>query len=195
MLTIFTAHFLFLFLLQANLTKKIFKLALESILFIHNNSVVHRDIKAENFLLEFDQANQIVGVKLTDFGLADWLGPEKSFCTPCGSPCYTAPEIVDKRPYRGEPTDVWSAGILLYALLMGEFPFSHPSMTVLFEHIRTSPFMFPDYLSSEAVDLLKRMLNRDVSSRISVPEALDHPWFDELKRNQVDVSKLPAGWQ
>jgi serine/threonine protein kinase len=69
--------------------KTIMKRALESIQFIHSNSVVHRDIKAENFLLEFDDKQIITGVKLTDFGLADWLGPEKSFSTPCGSPCYT----------------------------------------------------------------------------------------------------------
>ena len=67
----------------------IMKHVLQSLHFIHSNSVVHRDIKAENFLLEFDENQSIKAVKLTDFGLSDWLGPEKSFSTPCGSPNYT----------------------------------------------------------------------------------------------------------
>jgi len=67
----------------------IMKNVLLSIQFIHNNSVVHRDIKAENFLLEFDENRAITAVKLTDFGLSDWVDPEKSFSTPCGSPNYT----------------------------------------------------------------------------------------------------------
>lgn len=75
--------------LSEPIAKVIMKKALESLQFIHSNSVVHRDIKAENYLLEFDAEGNIIGVKLTDFGLADWLGPEKSFSTPCGSPCYT----------------------------------------------------------------------------------------------------------
>lgn len=68
--------------------KVIMKMALQSIQFIHSNLVVHRDIKAENFLVELDDNKAVKAVKLTDFGLADWLGPEKSFSTPCGSPCY-----------------------------------------------------------------------------------------------------------
>jgi 5'-AMP-activated protein kinase catalytic alpha subunit len=174
----------------------IMKMALQSIQFIHSNLVVHRDIKAENFLIELDDEKQVKAVKLTDFGLADWLGPEKSFSTPCGSPCYAAPEIVDRRPYRGEPTDVWSAGILLYALLIGEFPFQHPSMTGLFEQIKSSPFQFPPFLSSDGVDLLKKMLNRDVIVRITVAEALEHPWFSSLRTSAVEMgAKIPKGWE
>lgn len=68
--------------------KSIMKRVLLSLQFIHSSNVVHRDIKAENFLLEFDDKKQVVNVKLADFGLADWIGPDKSFSTPCGSPCY-----------------------------------------------------------------------------------------------------------
>lgn len=69
--------------------KIIMKKILHSLQFIHTNSVVHRDIKAENFLVEFDESKQITGIKLVDFGLSDWTAPGKTFTTPCGSPQYT----------------------------------------------------------------------------------------------------------
>lgn len=74
--------------LSEPVTKSIMKRVLLSLQFIHSSNVVHRDIKAENFLLEFDDKKNVVNVKLADFGLADWLAPDKSFSTPCGSPCY-----------------------------------------------------------------------------------------------------------
>jgi serine/threonine protein kinase len=105
-----------------------------------------------------------------------------------------APEVVEKKQYRGEPTDVWSAGILLYALLVGEFPFSHPNILALFDQIKKGQYALPDYLSEDAQDLVRRMLTRDAFLRPTVEQVLDHPWLAKRDEPVVVDLRLPPSW-
>lgn len=86
--------------------------------YCHSKNIVHRDLKLENILIDDDN-----NVKIIDFGFSISITPDKTLNIFCGTPSYMAPEIVSKRNYKGQATDVWALGILLYALLCGHFPF------------------------------------------------------------------------
>jgi serine/threonine protein kinase len=174
--------------------KPLFKQIVSAVQFLHSHNITHRDIKAENFLISKD-SNGIV-LKLSDFGLSAFMDQDKYFSTPCGSPCYAAPEVVNKQPYRGREVDVWSMGILLYTILCGRFPFSHPNMLSLFTMIKQNQYSVPAPLSEDAQDLIQRMLDKDFDKRIKIEGILEHNW---LRRPiiQVDNSKpisLPRAW-
>lgn len=84
-------------------------------------NIVHRDLKPENMLIDFDK-----GIKLVDFGLSNTYRPKELLKTACGSPCYAAPEMISGLKYNGTQVDVWSCGVVLFALLAGYLPFEDP---------------------------------------------------------------------
>jgi len=104
--------------LEENEAKKVFVGICRGISYCHSKSIVHRDIKLDNILLDND-----CNVKIIDFGFSICVSADKKLSIFCGTPCYMAPEIVSKLQYYGPPTDVWALGIVLYALLCGKFPF------------------------------------------------------------------------
>ena len=102
---------------------------LECLEYIHRQNVTHRDLKPENLLLD-----QLGRVKLSDFGLSRFLGKDGLVETPCGSPCYASPECISGAPYDGKTTDVWSVGVILYAMLTGQLPWTKRNQAQLFAH-------------------------------------------------------------
>jgi 5'-AMP-activated protein kinase catalytic alpha subunit len=92
--------------------------------------VVHRDLKPENMLIDFDK-----GIKLVDFGLSNTYKSDELLKTACGSPCYAAPEMISGEKYRGTTVDVWSSGVVLFALLCGYLPFEDPETAELYKKI------------------------------------------------------------
>ncbi|CAF1407642.1 unnamed protein product [Adineta ricciae] len=140
--------------------------------YCHRHMVVHRDLKPENLLL--DDASH---VKIADFGLSNIMKDGELLKTSCGSPNYAAPEVVSGELYAGQEVDIWSCGVILYALLTGTLPFDDDNVQVLFKKIRSGIFPIPDYLNPSVVDLLQRMLTVDPVRRATIKEIREHEWF------------------
>ncbi|OHT11956.1 CAMK family protein kinase [Tritrichomonas foetus] len=151
--------------------KNIFFQLVSAVYYIHRFNIVHRDIKIENIL--FDHARNI---RLIDFGLSCLKKEEGSLMhTKCGSMSYAAPEMIKGEEYSSS-VDIWSMGIVLYAMLTGELPFKDENTQKLMQNIVYNDPIFPQNLSRGAIDLLQRMLTKDSKSRITIPDILKHPW-------------------
>lgn len=142
--------------------------------YCHDMGVVHRDIKPENILL-----TSLGKMKLADFGLAMRVAKGQKLNGLAGSPAYVAPEVLLGN--YSEKVDIWSAGVLLHALLIGALPFQGDSLEAVFEAIKNAKLDFHsgkwEAVSKPARNLIERMLTRDVSSRITADEVLRHPWI------------------
>jgi 5'-AMP-activated protein kinase catalytic alpha subunit len=122
-------------------------------------------------------------IKLADFGLSNVAYDGDFLRTSCGSPNYAAPEVISGNLYAGAEVDVWSCGVILYALLCGTLPFDDESIPNLFKKIKSGMYSLPSHLSQSARDLILRMLVVDPIKRITIPDIRAHPWFQH---------KLPA---
>eukprot|EP01113_Clastostelium_recurvatum_P032258 TRINITY_DN4119_c0_g1_i1.p1 TRINITY_DN4119_c0_g1~~TRINITY_DN4119_c0_g1_i1.p1 ORF type:complete len:602 (-),score=149.06 TRINITY_DN4119_c0_g1_i1:64-1869(-) len=169
--------------------KAIFKQILTAVGYLHSQNVTHRDLKPENILLENRQDPPVV--KISDFGLAKVIGGTDVATTLCGTPMYVAPEVLGVRQVGegpsdpaqsygyGKEVDAWSAGCILYVMLAGRPPFLETAP--LFEQIKNGQYSFADDawrdISSDAQDLVSRLMRVDPHARLTIPEALAHPWF------------------
>lgn len=149
-----------------------FQQIISGVEYCHRHMVVHRDLKPENLLLD-SRAN----VKIADFGLSNVMHDGHFLKTSCGSPNYAAPEVISGRLYAGPEVDVWSCGVILYALLCGSLPFDDENIPNLFKKIKGGIYTLPSHLSPGARDLIPRMLLVDPLKRITIPEIRQHPWF------------------
>ncbi|KAJ3445715.1 serine/threonine-protein kinase dclk3 [Anaeramoeba flamelloides] len=159
-------------------TSKIIKMILLALQYLHKNQIVHRDLKPENIL--YTEENDEIIVKLTDFGLSKMISKEDMLTTACGTPYYVAPEIIKRERY-GPSVDIWSVGVIMYVLLTGCAPFYDESIPKMFKKIETGKVRFPlpewDGISQEVISLIKRFLTVDVLKRITIEEAIKHPWI------------------
>ncbi|EPQ31486.1 uncharacterized protein PFL1_00821 [Pseudozyma flocculosa PF-1] len=156
--------------------------------YCHRFNICHRDLKPENLLLDASKLT----VKVADFGMAALQPSEKMLETSCGSPHYASPEIVSGKRYKGSASDIWSCGIILFALLCGRLPFDDPNIQQLLAKVRAGKFVMPAWLEPESKDLIWRMLEIDPEKRITMAEIMRHPWFTnhgtESDRNPVTTS-------
>ncbi|SAM84858.1 related to serine/threonine protein kinase [Ustilago bromivora] len=141
--------------------------------YCHRFNICHRDLKPENLLL--DETKKIV--KIADFGMAALQLTEKMLETSCGSPHYASPEIVSGKRYKGTASDIWSCGIILFALLCGRLPFDDPNIQQLLGKVRAGKFVMPEWLEPASKDLIWRMLEVDPEKRIKMVDIMRHPWF------------------
>jgi len=165
---------------------------LTAIKFIHDNNTVHRDLKPENLLLasKADDSN----IKVADFGFATYA-EGLTITSQCGTPGYIAPEILKSKPY-GKPADMWSFGVILYILLGGYPPFHDENQRTLFRKICKGDYTFhPDYwsgVSNDAKDLIRGLLTVDHTNRLTVQQAIAHPWLgktpEELNKFNLDTN-------
>jgi len=164
--------------LPEDTAKFIFRQLLESLNYIHNKNIVHRDIKLDNILIDLNN-----NIKLCDFGVGKYI-PDNSelLFEQCGTPAYIAPEVLEGNGYKGFPVDLWSSGIVLYSLLMGSIPFKAHNLNGLKKLIMSGDYKKISGISKNAIDLLNKLLEIDPKKRINVQEALNHPWF--LDRNE-----------
>jgi len=145
--------------------------------------VVHRDIKPENLLL--DNKNKI---KIVDFGLSNIYPNNELLQTACGSPCYAAPEMINGELYKGLGADIWSSGIVLYAMLCGYLPFEDGDNEILYKKITDGKFKTPKYLSENCKDFLHKILNVDPKKRYTIKQIKKHPWFN-LINPRINLSE------
>ena len=139
---------------------------------IHKNNIVHRDIKPENLLLKENKVLTII-----DFGLSNNYKPGQLLTTACGSPCYAAPEMILGRKYKGLSVDLWSSGIVLYAMVCGYLPFEDQVTERVYKKILSGRFEMPEHLSKECRDLLSKILTVNPNKRISLEEIKQHPFL------------------
>ncbi|KAK9480776.1 kinase-like domain-containing protein [Lipomyces japonicus] len=172
--------------------------------YLHSKGIVHRDLKLENLLL--DKHKNII---ITDFGFANVFNPDDQLSgkkqadfmsTSCGSPCYAAPElVVSDGKYSGRKVDVWSCGVILYAMLAGYLPFdddpenpSGSNITQLYKYITTTPLTFPDYVGPMPRDLLRRILVSNPDQRADLLEVRAHSW---LLPHSKFLTVSPKQWE
>eukprot|EP00003_Mantamonas_plastica_P033174 TRINITY_DN936_c0_g2_i4.p1 TRINITY_DN936_c0_g2~~TRINITY_DN936_c0_g2_i4.p1 ORF type:complete len:697 (+),score=205.82 TRINITY_DN936_c0_g2_i4:295-2091(+) len=153
--------------------RKLFRQIVSGVAYCHHHMVIHRDLKPENLLLDAQR-----NIKIIDFGFANVMLPDGLLKTFCGSPAYAAPEMVAGKEYYGPEVDIWSMGVILYALLCGYLPFDHRNIGKLYQLILAGEYECPDFLSEEAQDLISIMLVPSVEERCSITDIINHPWMN-----------------
>ncbi|KAI8147469.1 hypothetical protein BJV82DRAFT_595554 [Fennellomyces sp. T-0311] len=161
---------------------RLFAQLISGVHYMHKKHIIHRDLKLENLLLDRNRC-----IIITDFGFANQFSSAKDdlMSTSCGSPCYAAPELViSEGLYVGSAVDIWSCGVILYAMLCGYLPFdddpANPdgdNINLLYKYILNTELAFPDYVSADARDLLRKMLVPDPAKRCTMQTIMDHPWL------------------
>ncbi|KAJ7634797.1 Pkinase-domain-containing protein [Roridomyces roridus] len=165
-----------------------FKQIVYGLSYAHTFSIIHRDLKPENILIASLSPPLI---KIADWGMATFAPPTLQLETSCGSPHYASPEIVNGERYQGNATDIWSCGVILYALLTGRLPFDDKNVKVLLSKVKSGKYEMPNWIDPLAMDLLARMLVVDVSRRITIPEILCHPWLHSVPTDSLRLISIP----
>jgi 5'-AMP-activated protein kinase catalytic alpha subunit len=142
---------------------RIIQQILNAVEYLHSLGISHRDLKPENLL--FDRQ---LNIKVVDFGLGNIYAQGEKLHTACGSPSYAAPEMLLGEPYNGSLSDIWSCGIILYAMCCGYLPFEDPEASELYRKIREGKYSLPGFCSDELGSILQRILNTIPGMRLSV---------------------------
>lgn len=153
--------------------------------YLHQNNIVHRDLKIENIMI--DKNGEL---KVIDFGLSNFYSPRSLLKTYCGSLYFAAPELLKATPYIGPEIDIWSFGVVIYVLVCGKVPFDDENSNLLHEKIKRGKVTYPDFISSEAKSLLKKMLIVDPIERASLKEVMSHKWLTKQFSEPIE-SYLP----
>ncbi|KAM3956200.1 LOW QUALITY PROTEIN: uncharacterized protein ACR2FA_009840 [Aphomia sociella] len=140
--------------------------------YCHANGVVHRDLKAENLLLDKD-----MNIKLADFGFSNEYTSGSPLATWCGSPPYAAPELFEGRQYDGPKADIWSLGVVLYVLVCGALPFDGGTLHELRQVVLSGKFRIPYFMSQECEQLIRHMLVVEPERRLSLRAVARHRWL------------------
>ncbi|GAO19342.1 hypothetical protein UVI_02008720 [Ustilaginoidea virens] len=168
--------------------QKIFTQLVGAVSYVHLQSCVHRDLKLENILLDKNE-----NVKLVDFGFTrEYEGRTNYLQTFCGTICYAAPEMLKGEKYAGEKVDVWSLGIILFALLCGELPFDDDDDNVTRTRILSQEPRYPDHLTPDALSLLKSLLSKRPLPRPALPDILAHAFLAEHAPAQQAILQVQA---
>ncbi|KAL1952777.1 hypothetical protein VTO42DRAFT_4268 [Malbranchea cinnamomea] len=158
----------------------LFKQIISALAYCHQFRICHRDLKPENILLDRNR-----NIKLADFGMAA-LQPEGHWLkTSCGSPHYASPEIIYGLKYRGDKADIWSCGIILFALLTGFLPFDGGDLRTTLKLVKNGEYVLPPWLTIEARDLIQRILQMRPEDRITIPEIFEHPLLIKYERHPL----------
>ena len=155
--------------------KYIFKQIILGLQYIHSKGVVHRDIKLDNILIDLDNK-----IKICDFGVSKRIRQGDIMVEQCGTPAYIAPEILKNKGYKGFGVDIWSAGVVLYAMLSGNVPFKANNVNDLHNLIMTGKYPEVTGISNVAQHLLENLLMVDPEKRITIKKILQHPWLFDV---------------
>ncbi|XP_067333925.1 serine/threonine-protein kinase BRSK2 isoform X4 [Channa argus] len=152
--------------------RKFFRQIISALDFCHSHSICHRDLKPENLLL--DEKNNI---RIADFGMASLQVGDSLLETSCGSPHYACPEVIRGEKYDGRRADVWSCGVILFALLVGALPFDHDNLRQLLEKVKSGVFHMPHFIPPDCQDLLKGMIEVNPDKRLTLEAIQKHSWY------------------
>ncbi|KAJ8347312.1 hypothetical protein SKAU_G00287130 [Synaphobranchus kaupii] len=152
--------------------RKFFRQIISALDFCHSHSICHRDLKPENLLL--DEKNNI---RIADFGMASLQVGDSLLETSCGSPHYACPEVIRGEKYDGRRADVWSCGVILFALLVGALPFDHDNLRQLLEKVKSGVFHMPHFIPPDCQALLKGMIEVNPDKRLTLEAIQKHSWY------------------
>ncbi|XP_037545255.1 serine/threonine-protein kinase BRSK1 [Nematolebias whitei] len=152
--------------------RKFFRQIISALDFCHSHSICHRDLKPENLLL--DEKNNI---RIADFGMASLQVGDSLLETSCGSPHYACPEVIRGERYDGRRADVWSCGVILFALLVGALPFDHDNLRQLLEKVKSGVFHMPHFIPPDCQALLKGMIEVNSNKRLTLEAIQKHSWY------------------
>ncbi|XP_042863695.1 MAP/microtubule affinity-regulating kinase 3-like isoform X14 [Penaeus japonicus] len=159
-----------------------FRQIVSAVQYCHQKKIIHRDLKAENLLLDSEMV-----IKIADFGFSNEFTPGNKLDTFCGSPPYAAPELFQGKKYDGPEVDVWSLGVILYTLVSGSLPFDGSNLKELRERVLRGKYRIPFYMSTDCENLLKKFLVLNPARRASLETIMKDRWMnigyedDELK--------------
>ncbi|XP_072568780.1 serine/threonine-protein kinase BRSK2-like isoform X1 [Paramormyrops kingsleyae] len=152
--------------------RKFFRQIISALDFCHSHSICHRDLKPENLLL--DEKNNI---RIADFGMASLQVGDSLLETSCGSPHYACPEVIRGEKYDGRRADVWSCGVILFALLVGALPFDHDNLRQLLEKVKSGVFHMPHFIPPDCQSLLRGMIEVNPEKRLTLEAIQKHAWY------------------
>ncbi|TXG71501.1 hypothetical protein EZV62_000080 [Acer yangbiense] len=157
--------------------RKIFQQLIDGVSYCHNKGIFHRDLKLENILVDSKGS-----IKISDFGLSalpQHFRDDGLLHTTCGSPNYVAPEVLNNRGYDGATSDIWSCGVILYVILTGYLPFDDRNLVVLYQKIFKGDAKIPKWLSPGAQNMLRRILDPNPTTRITMSGIKADEWFNQ----------------
>ncbi|XP_018026338.1 serine/threonine-protein kinase BRSK2 [Hyalella azteca] len=164
--------------------RRFFRQIISALDFCHSHSICHRDLKPENLLL--DEKNSI---RIADFGMAS-LQPDGSMLeTSCGSPHYACPEVIRGEKYDGRRADVWSCGVILYALLVGALPFDDDNLRQLLEKVKRGAFHIPHFVPPDCQELLRGMIEVNPEKRLTLEEINKHSWVIAGGKGELELER------
>ncbi|XP_057672058.1 serine/threonine-protein kinase MARK2-like isoform X28 [Diorhabda carinulata] len=151
-----------------------FRQIVSAVQYCHQKRIIHRDLKAENLLLDSE-----MNIKIADFGFSNEFTPGNKLDTFCGSPPYAAPELFQGKKYDGPEVDVWSLGVILYTLVSGSLPFDGSTLRELRERVLRGKYRIPFYMSTDCENLLKKFLVLNPAKRASLETIMKDKWMNQ----------------
>ncbi|XP_077144017.1 serine/threonine-protein kinase BRSK2 isoform X13 [Ranitomeya variabilis] len=176
--------------------RKFFRQIISALDFCHSHSICHRDLKPENLLL--DEKNNI---RIADFGMASLQVGDSLLETSCGSPHYACPEVIRGEKYDGRKADIWSCGVILFALLVGALPFDDDNLRQLLEKVKRGVFHMPHFIPPDCQNLLCGMIEVDPIKRLTLENIQKHSWYiggknepepEQAVPRKVQMGSLPS---
>ncbi|CAF2153404.1 BnaA01g24250D [Brassica napus] len=176
--------------LPESTARRYFQQLASALQFSHRDGVAHRDVKPQNLLLDREG-----NLKVSDFGLSAL--PEHLqnglLHTACGTPAYTAPEVISRRGYDGAKADAWSCGVILFVLLVGEVPFDDSNIASMYRKIQRRDYKFPSWISKQAKSIIYQMLDPNPVTRMGIETVMKTTWFKKsLDASQFNFESEPV---
>ncbi|KAJ4847107.1 hypothetical protein Tsubulata_040642 [Turnera subulata] len=159
--------------------RRFFQQLVSALHFCHQNGVAHRDVKPQNLLL--DETGRL---KVTDFGLSSLKNSTGGVLhTACGTPAFTAPEVMARKGYDGAKADAWSCGVILFFLLTARLPFDDSNLAIMYRKVQRREYQVPSFVSKSAKWVINQLLDPNPQTRMSLTALMNHSWF--LKRYEA----------